>query len=114
MSFCFNFIFQAGDRKTSRQCKKTARTGIVNLDEINLDELAREDPDESSQDSSSSKKKVVPKKRTGPRIKNTKDKKEKKKAKALAAAAAAQAGKRGGNKKGRQLGFYFITTACKL
>lgn len=82
---------QAGDRKTSRQSKKTAREGLVNFDEINLEELAREEPDDSSQEAN--KKKLIPKKRTGPRIKNTKDKKEKKKAKALAAAAAQAARK---------------------
>lgn len=90
-----NKLFRAGDRKTSRQSKKTTRQGLVNLDEINLDELAREDQDESSQDSAP-KKKLTAKKRTGPRIKNTKDKKEKKKAKALAAAAAQAARKNKG------------------
>lgn len=87
------FIFgnkQAGDRKTSRQSKKTARQGLVNFDEINLEELAREEQDDTNQDA---KKKPIVKKRTGPRIKNTKDKKEKKKAKALAAAAAQAARK---------------------
>ncbi|XP_065656316.1 chromodomain-helicase-DNA-binding protein 3 isoform X8 [Hydra vulgaris] len=67
----------AGDRKTSRQVKKTARQGIVNLDEINLDEVTRAEQEEETE-----KKKH--KKRTGPRIKNTKDKKEKKKAQKVA------------------------------
>ena len=80
--------------KTSRQSKKTARQGLVNIDEINLEELAREEQDDTNDDA---KKKPIPKKRTGPRIKNTKDKKEKKKAKALAAAAAQAARK---SKKG--------------
>ena len=92
--FSHSFIYkQAGDRKTSRQSKKTSRQGIVNLDEINFDEVTRADPDEISQDV---KKKPAPKKRTGPRIKNTKDKKDKKKAKA----AAILSGKRGPYKKG--------------
>ena len=84
------FCEKTGDRKTSRQSKKTARQGIVNIDEINLDEVVAADDNNDVQ-----KKKPV-KKRTGPRIKNTKDKKEKKKAKE--AALAAKGGRRGPKK----------------
>lgn len=91
-----NKIFRAGDRKTSRQSKKTARAGIVNLDDINLDEVVTE-----NDDANDPLKKKPAKKRTGPRIKNTKDKKEKKRAKEAAALAAAKGGKRG-PKKGKK------------
>ncbi|XP_057304729.1 chromodomain-helicase-DNA-binding protein 5-like isoform X2 [Hydractinia symbiolongicarpus] len=90
-----NKIFRAGDRKTSRQSKKTPRQGIVNFDDINLDDVTREEADESSQETL--RKKPGPKKRTGPRIKNTKDKKEKKKAKTIPTI-----GKRGPYKKGKK------------
>lgn len=65
----------------------------MNFDDINLDDVTQEEADESSQETL--RKKPGPKKRTGPRIKNTKDKKEKKKAKAIPTI-----GKRGPYKKG--------------
>lgn len=95
------FCEKTGDRKTSRQSKKTARQGIVNIDEINLDEVV------PAEDNNDVQKKKPIKKRTGPRIKNTKDKKEKKKAKE--AALAAKGGRRGPKK-----GEYFFLKKRKL
>ena len=84
----------------------------MNLDDINLDDVTREELAEEAPPEAAVKKKLMIKKRIGPRIKNTKDKKEKKKAKAAAAAAiAAMGGKRGLYKKGR---FVSLFESCIL